>query len=266
MSEQAMVLVQAEGWDVYQEGPGHWVRDVYLGEQAGLAKPTNIRKVIAKAIEEGAIMARGACDDKEPQYREVTEEVTAGKGAKRAVPAYYLNREAAMLILGRLRTDAAERTLIAAQAGLVRAFDALEGVSRAALALPAKADDNLLTLAFHLAERVAALEERLAGAEQRLLLRGKPTLEQATQDAICDWIRARNEATWEEAPTSGPTAPSRETVEMMGHFEKGATGPAIEALIALGRARELPGGGIWASATAPVKSSPSLGYGPRGAR
>ena len=110
--------VRVDDWIVFAGGEDFWVRDLDLAERAGLKQPRNIRAIIQKAIEDGAMtigrgahdspptIARGACDG--PPSVRVEKVLTAiGSGATREVDEFYLNEEAALFIVTRLRTKAA---------------------------------------------------------------------------------------------------------------------------------------------------------------
>src|SRR5262249_28075249 len=84
------------------------VRDIDVAERAGLAVPRDVRRTIARAIEDGALMPVGAAHaDGAPVFQRVDEVVVGGKGSAQTVPTYYLNQEGALLLLTRLRTPRA---------------------------------------------------------------------------------------------------------------------------------------------------------------
>jgi 5-methylcytosine-specific restriction endonuclease McrA len=99
---------QVEGFEVFRgEDGSEWIRDTDLAERAELAKSTNIRETIKGAIGDAAIGASGACPNKYPQYRMVTEHVVSGKGRATPTPVYYLNHAGALVVIQRMRTDKA---------------------------------------------------------------------------------------------------------------------------------------------------------------
>jgi hypothetical protein len=90
----------------------HWIRDLDLAERAGLAKPRDVRATIEGCIKDGLIsraeIGAAAADANLPAVaREETEVVTSGKGRTQEVTVYYLNEEAALLLVTRLRTSKA---------------------------------------------------------------------------------------------------------------------------------------------------------------
>lgn len=106
--EATLVPRAVDGWTLFDGGGGTWVKDLDIAERAGLALPRDIRRTVAKAIEDGALMPVGAAHgDGSPCFRQVDEVVTGGKGSAQTVPTYYLNLEGALLLLTRLRTPKA---------------------------------------------------------------------------------------------------------------------------------------------------------------
>lgn len=108
-------IVKVEGW-VVEEHEGAWsVRDVELAEKVGLARPSNIRSTIAKAIEDGALVdvARGACDMDSPGFWASEEDVAMPRGGSRKATVYRLNEAGAVYMVTRLRTPEATRLTIA---------------------------------------------------------------------------------------------------------------------------------------------------------
>ncbi len=120
----ALVPITIEGWSLFQEGESFWIRDLDLAAQAGLAVPRDIRRTIAKcAADLGGVGSGHATDS--PIFRTVDDVVPSGdRGASQVVTAYYLNREAALHVIMRLRTPRA----VDLQIAVVRVFlRALEG-------------------------------------------------------------------------------------------------------------------------------------------
>lgn len=116
-------IVKVEGW-VVEEHEGAWsVRDVELAEKVGLAKPRDIRKTIAKAIEDGALSGAAAtgAQDSPCFWTEAEVIVRPGNAGPTTVNTYRLNRSAALLICTRLRTKNAIDITLA----IVRVFDAV---------------------------------------------------------------------------------------------------------------------------------------------
>lgn len=110
-----------DGWTLFTGEGGTWIRDMDLAVRAGLAKPRNIRIAIHGAIADGAIVKVGALSEGAGEtavVREVCEVMTSGLGRELPVVAYYLNDEAAILVLARLRTP----TAVAMTKMVVRVF------------------------------------------------------------------------------------------------------------------------------------------------
>lgn len=127
-------IVKVDGW-VIEEHEGAWsVRDVELAEKVGLAKPRNIRAVIANAIEDGALkngaLGAGAVD--EPSFWLEEVHSVSGNNKVEVTTAYRLNRAAALLICTRLRTKRSVDITLA----IVKVFDAVLS-GKVALAPPA---------------------------------------------------------------------------------------------------------------------------------
>lgn len=106
-----MNAIVLDGWTVKVDAGEPRVRDLDLAEKAGLAKPRDIRATIRKAVEDGAISAANngaAATGAVPTVWSETESVPRPKGGgMQEVEVFYLNEEAAMLVLTRLRTPAA---------------------------------------------------------------------------------------------------------------------------------------------------------------
>jgi hypothetical protein len=135
----ALVKLDAgDGWQVYRdEGAGFWMLDLDIAYRAGLAKPRDIRATIRRAVEGCALQVwrrddganegdQRRDDGADPTVREVIGEAVSGKGRRQTVTEYWLNPAAVVLILGRLRTPAAERAIVGVTRGALRAFDAVQ--------------------------------------------------------------------------------------------------------------------------------------------
>jgi hypothetical protein len=103
----ALIPVEVEGWTLFTSGRDHWMRDLDLAERAELKNPHAIRATIQRAIADGAIILGGDENDKGPRVQVVATVAVLGKGASREVKEYYLNQEAALLLVTRLRTPKA---------------------------------------------------------------------------------------------------------------------------------------------------------------
>ncbi|TKC98649.1 hypothetical protein [Polyangium fumosum] len=104
---ETLVPVTVEDWTLFtSDGGEHWLRDLDLAEKAALANPHDIRTTIQKALADGlvrdAMTILGGAENG-PLVHEVKVQVAIGSGAKRWVPEYYLNEEAALLLVTRLR-------------------------------------------------------------------------------------------------------------------------------------------------------------------
>lgn len=124
--EAELVPVSVEGWQLFRGASDIWIKDLELATRADLAKPRDIRTTILKAIEEGLLSEIGAAAtgaNNGALFRTDTEVVTSGKGRAQAVPVYYLNREAAVHIVMRLRTPKAVELQIAVVRVFLRAMD-----------------------------------------------------------------------------------------------------------------------------------------------
>lgn len=129
----ALVPINVEGWTLFREGAASfWVRDIDLAEQAGLAEPRKIRRVIDKAIEDKAVALVGglaAPANGEALARIEQEVTTSGKGRAQPVDVYYLNREAAVLVVMRLRTERAVQLQVAVVRVFLRAIEGQPGAT-----------------------------------------------------------------------------------------------------------------------------------------
>ena len=108
---ETLVPVTVEDWTLFtSDGGEHWLRDLDLAEKAELRDPHDIRTTIQKALADGlmrdAMTILGGAENG-PLVHEVKVQVAIGSGAKRWVPEYYLNEEAALLLVTRLRTPRA---------------------------------------------------------------------------------------------------------------------------------------------------------------
>lgn len=159
-NENKLVPVLSEGWTLHRGEGGCWISDLELANRLGLARPRNIRVVIQKAAKEGLLiiarMRAMVSDDQAVALAQKTL-VEIGSGAHREVTEYYLNEEAALLLIMRSRTP----RMIDLRRQLSRAFLAVvrgEFTAREArLAIEAKAD-----LAYAEAERFKVETQRLA--------------------------------------------------------------------------------------------------------
>jgi hypothetical protein len=111
LHKATFVPVTVEDWTLFaSDGGEHWLRDLDLAERAELADPHDIRRTIEKAIKDGTLSVIGpgtARANPGPLVRIENEVVTSGKGRSQEVDAYYLNEEAALLLVTRLRTPKA---------------------------------------------------------------------------------------------------------------------------------------------------------------
>lgn len=116
--------VRVEDWILFAGGADFWLRDLDLAERAGLRVPRDIRRTIKKVIDEGALptIVGGAHDGPlgsvggahatnapgGPLVRVERTLVPKGdRGGSQEVDEYYLNEEAALFIVTRLRTKMA---------------------------------------------------------------------------------------------------------------------------------------------------------------
>jgi hypothetical protein len=135
----AMVPVSIDGWTLFRDRAGCWIKDLDLAVRAEMAKPRDVRSTIEKCIGDGVLLeaaiGAGTAGANNPAYfRKVTDVVVSGKGREQKVAAYYLNREAALHVLMRLRTPKA----VQLQVAVVKVFFlAVDGhLAPAAPALP----------------------------------------------------------------------------------------------------------------------------------
>lgn len=158
---QGLTPIVVEDWTLFANGGGHWIRDLDLAEKAELKNPRDIKATIRKAIVDGAIGVGSGDANLTAAVRIETEVITSGKGRPQEVPVYYLNEEAALIIVTRLRTPKA----IELTKGIVRVFLA---VARGQVAVPGPAapPDILASIErtmVSLVQRLDALEQRGAG-------------------------------------------------------------------------------------------------------
>lgn len=101
--------VRVEDWTLYAAEGEHWVRDLDLAERAELAKPRDVRTTIEKGIKDGLMSSAAAAGaTKGPVVRVEKVLVPKGnRGGTQEVTQYYLNEEAALLLVTRLRTPKA---------------------------------------------------------------------------------------------------------------------------------------------------------------
>ena len=118
--------VRVGDWIVFSADEDFWIRDLELAERAGLTQPRNIRPIIRKAIDLGAltVLPRGACEARPTGIGSAraacatngavvrVETVVLPKGnhgGTQEADEFYLNEEAALFIVTRLRAKAAIR-------------------------------------------------------------------------------------------------------------------------------------------------------------
>ena len=152
----ALVPVTVDGWTLYREPANDWIEDLHLATKARLAVPSDIRRTVKSAIEEGALNIVGgphdvlALEDAGPENRAHGKgrqskpanvvaggddvplvrmglvPQTMGEGATRLVNAYLLSRDAAVVVLLRLRTPEARRLQATLVPMLLRVFNLAE--------------------------------------------------------------------------------------------------------------------------------------------
>jgi hypothetical protein len=129
-----LALRRLDGWPVYDDGAADWIRDLDLAERAGLERPRSIRAVVKKALADGLVnIASGEGDAQGALARLERTIATVGNGAAREVGEFYLNREAALHVVMRLRTPIA----VQLQTAIVRVFILAEQGRLAPPAAPA---------------------------------------------------------------------------------------------------------------------------------
>ena len=160
--------VSVSGWTLLAEDGELWLRDLDLGERAGLARPRGIRRVIEKLIREGkAALAGGRVGGAAVRAERVL--VPQGSfGATQEVTEYLLNRKAVVLVLMRLRTPVAVDLQIVIADVFVAA---MQGRSNATVPSPSA------ELMGRLEESVASLSRQLSALTAKVdaaVVRGAP--------------------------------------------------------------------------------------------
>ncbi|HEU4407902.1 MAG TPA: hypothetical protein VFS43_21755 [Polyangiaceae bacterium] len=131
-----------DGWAVRLEGGEPRVRDVDLGERAGLARPRDVRRAIRQALEDGALALAapggGGAHESAPPARRPLAWVEREFSSGNETEAFYLNEEGALVVLTRLRTKVAVQATQAVVMVFVKARRGeLPGPAPAAPAEPA---------------------------------------------------------------------------------------------------------------------------------
>lgn len=188
----ALQPVEVEGWTLFAGEGGHWVHDLDLASRAKKTPARKIRPVIHGVIKDGMVKVDG------PAAAEVLESLgspsfSGGHGAaatvwarKLAVPSgnrggtqetveFYLDQEAAIYVLIRLRTEPAMR----ATKGVVKVFLA---VARGEYVGPAAA--NLLAELADMRARADFDRQEIA------ILRAKNELVDPTSSGLIGDVRA----------------------------------------------------------------------------
>lgn len=109
-----------DGWTLRVDHGEPRVRDLDLGERAGLGRHRDVRKAIRSAIEDGAVAhipagaresAGGALGERGPENTAKVwserEPVAGSVDGAQTTEVFYLNEEAALIVLTRLRTKVA---------------------------------------------------------------------------------------------------------------------------------------------------------------
>ncbi|HEU4407878.1 MAG TPA: hypothetical protein VFS43_21635 [Polyangiaceae bacterium] len=119
-----------DGWTLRVDGGEPRVRDLDLGERAGLARPRDVRRAIRQAADDGAVAVVDNRADHRAELRDgpeapdkprawlEREAIAIGSGAERDGEVYYLNEAAALVVLTRLRT----RVAVQATQAIVKVF------------------------------------------------------------------------------------------------------------------------------------------------
>src|SRR5579871_2596738 len=99
-----LIAMRIEDWTLFGAAGDYWIRDLDLAERAGMKQPRDIKPTIRKAIKDGALtIAGGARDGRASDGKALVrvENVLTliGSGASREVDEFYLNEEAALLIV-----------------------------------------------------------------------------------------------------------------------------------------------------------------------
>lgn len=235
----ALVPVQVEGWTLYREPANDWIHDLDLAERAHLKKPHHIRAVIQNALQQGAvtisrtagngsdlqeqgpqesgdaevpnlkagtILATGENGPPVPLVRMELTSKRIGSGARRVVEEYFLSRDAAVVVLLRLRTAEAKRLQAKLVPMLLHVFALAE---RARLAtVPALTADDVRALIREeiecrvLLERQNGIERNLAVYEEIKRLRASVPTFQAFQALRSEVSAARQQASERAAAQS----------------------------------------------------------------
>ena len=128
------IVKVVDGWQVEDRDGQATVLDTGLAEHAEMGQPRDIRKVIGKAIAEGALKhgARGERAENEACFWAETEIIPGFGGTSQEITVYRLNRAAALFIVTRLRTPKAVELTLA----IVKVFDQVTSGRALAPALP----------------------------------------------------------------------------------------------------------------------------------
>lgn len=138
------IVKVVDGWQVEDRDGQATVLDVGLAEHAQMGQPRDIRKVIARAIDDGALnIACAERDADSPTFWRETIIVSLGNGATTTTEGYRLNRAAALFIVTRLRTPKAVELTLA----IVKVFDQVTSGRALAPAIDTRLDAVLATLA-----------------------------------------------------------------------------------------------------------------------
>ena len=152
------IVKVVDGWQVEDRDGQATVLDVGLAEHADLRVPRDIRRTIAKAIEENALKpgVGGAHGADEACFWTETEIIPGFGGTSQEITVYRLNRAAALFIVTRLRTPKAVELTLA----IVKVFDQV--TSGRVLAVAPPADGRILEALASLAASFAVLAETQA--------------------------------------------------------------------------------------------------------
>lgn len=140
------IVKVVDGWQVEDRDGQATVLDVGLAEHAEMKQPRDIRPVIAKAIEEGALILGAGSDRAQESACFWTEEQIVqrpGNAGPVAITVYRLNRAAALFVVTRLRTPKAVELTLA----IVKVFDQVTSGRALAPAIDSRLDAVLSTLA-----------------------------------------------------------------------------------------------------------------------
>jgi hypothetical protein len=114
--------LRIEGWTLFEGDGSTWVRDLDLAERAGLTVPSDLRRTIDGAVRDGTIGV-GGTNAHQALVHAVEEAVPMGTRGEAAHVTYYLNEDAALLVLMRLRPPRG----VEAVRAVVRAFQVVRG-------------------------------------------------------------------------------------------------------------------------------------------